>query len=108
MAHFRGSRPNVEVGRMNRAYIDRQASIVEADRYQHAAIRGVARLALTQRESTDDGGPDHDHRAGPLQFRADQRVELVTGRDFRVPPHRPALRLQRRTQGRDSRLIVRE
>src|SRR6185437_2035807 len=47
----------------------------------------------------------HHHRLGGIDFRVDLVVESLARRDLRIPPHRPALRLDRGDQRRDARLV---
>ncbi len=88
--------PRVEIDRVDRAHVHRQASRIEPHGHEDVAVGGFARLA-THPAGADRGcRPDHDHRCGRQQFGFDLVVELLPGVDFRVPPDCPALRLRSR------------
>ena len=92
---------------MDRAHVDRQAGVVKSHRDQDAALGGVARLAAYPAGGHGGRGPDHEDGRGGLELRVDLAVELLAGRDLRVPPDRPALRLNRATSGATRALSLR-
>ena len=98
--------PLVEVGRLDRAYVDRQAGVFESHGNQDAALGRIARLAANPAGGHGCRGPDHQHGIGRLQLRVDLVVELLAGINRRIPPDRPALRLDRGHERRDARLVA--
>ena len=90
---------------MDCPHVDWQPRTFKADRHQHTAISGIARLAFHPSGVHRERSPDDDDCPGAFQFGADQRVKFVTRRDFRIPPHRPPLRLKSRDQRGDTSLV---
>ena len=108
-ASLRGLRvaaPLVEVDRVHGAKVDRQLRVLEPHRHQHAAVRGVARLAAHPARIDRARRPDHDQRAGALELARNQRVELIARRNLRVPPDGPALRLERSHERGDQGFVL--
>ncbi len=97
--------PPVQIGGVDGHGVDRQLRLVEAHRHQHVALGAEPGFPPHPTRSRRRGRPDHDDGLGCLDLVADQLVELLAGRDRRVPPHRPALRLQRGDKRRDARLV---
>ena len=99
----RSSRP----GRWRAGRGSRSAAwLLEAHRDQHATVGRIARLAAHPARFHRVRGPDHDQGPGGFQLARDQRVEFLARGDVGIPPHRPALRLQRRHQRRHPVAIV--
>src|SRR6202034_1945439 len=86
--------------------IDRQTSVFESHRHQDAALSGIARLAAHPARGDGRWGPDYQHGAGRLELGVDLVVKLLPSVNRRVPPDRPALRLDRGHEWRDARLIA--
>ena len=108
LLHLRASGADVrrvDVDGLQRARVDRQRRAVEAYRHQDAAVGGLARLATHPPRLDRIRGPHHQHRIGGGQFGVDQAVELLAGRDRRVPPDRPAASLDRSHQRRHARPV---
>ena len=96
----------VEIDGMKRAHIDGQCRALESDGHEDAAISRVARLAAHPARFHGGWGPDHEDGGCDFELGGDQAVELLARNDLRVPPDRPALRLDRGDQRRDSRLVA--
>ena len=92
---------------MEGAHIDGQARAVKAHRDEDAALGRLARLAAHPARLHRVGRPDHQHGLGDLELRgrsgASKSCPVV---DLRIPPDRPALRLDRGDQRRDARLVA--
>src|SRR5688572_673808 len=91
---------------MQRTHVDREARALKAHRNEDAALHRVARLAAHPAGLHRSRGPDDKDGSGDLEFRGDLAVEFLTRRDLRVPPDRPALRLDRGHQWRNARLVA--
>ena len=63
--------------------------------------RLIGLLADAERRHRDD-----DERPRTFELARDQRVELLARRDLRIPPDRPALRLDGRDEWRDASLVA--
>ena len=83
--------PAVEIGRVDRAHVERQAGRVESGRDQDAAIGRLARLAAHPARRDRRRRPDHDDRAGLGEFGGDLVVEFLAGGDCPDPTRRPPL-----------------
>jgi hypothetical protein len=98
--------PAIQVRRVKRAHVDRQTCAIEAHGNEDAAISAFARLAAYPARLHRNGRPDHQHGGGRLELRGDLAVELLSWIDRRVPPYRPALRLDCCDQRCDARLVA--
>ena len=91
---------------MQHAHIERELGAAETHGHQDAALSARARLAAHPARFHRMWGPDHQDGGRILEFRGDLVVEILAGGDLRIPPDRPALRLDRRDQRRDERLVA--
>src|ERR1700722_1459246 len=91
---------------MKRAHVDRQLRALKTDRDEDAAFSPLARLSAHPSRFHRIRGPDDEDGGSDLQFRDDLPVELLAGTDLRVPPDRPAGRLDCGDQRRDTRLVL--
>ena len=98
--------PAVHVGRVDRTHVHRQPGAVEACRHQRAKVGRFACFTADPARRHRRRRPDHEHSLGGLQLFLDLVVELLARVDLRVPPDRPALRLDRRDQRRDASLVA--
>ncbi|HET9835948.1 MAG TPA: hypothetical protein VFP88_06365, partial [Rhodanobacteraceae bacterium] len=87
--------PVVEIGGVDRAHVHWQTRLLEPHRHQDAAIGRLARLATHPARRHRRRRPDHQHCPRRGNLRVDLIVEFLARRDLRIPPHRPALRLDR-------------
>jgi hypothetical protein len=97
--------PVVQVDGVHGAEINRQLGLAEAHRDQHAPVRRVPGFPAHPAGAHRVRCPDDDHGTRVLEGVRDQRVEFLAGRNLGIPPDRPAFRLERRDQRRDSRVI---
>jgi hypothetical protein len=98
--------PAVDIGRVDRAHVHRQARLFESHRDKDAPLGCFARFAADPARRHRRRGPYHQHGLGRIDLRLDLVVELLPRRDFRIPPDRPALRLDCRHQRCHARLVA--
>lgn len=95
-----------EIDGVESAEVDRQTDVAEAYGDQDPTIGGVTCLATHPSGPDRVLRPDDEHSRGASQLFGDLAVELLAGRDVRVPPHGPALALERGNQSGNASLVV--